>query len=120
MKTRSPAAARPKHLWSGVFPAITTQMHQDGSLDLDATARHAEALIASGVTGLVFLGSLGENQTLTARGEAAGDARDDRRGARPRAGAERRGGGGTAEAARYVRDCEKLGADGFMLMPPMI
>jgi 4-hydroxy-tetrahydrodipicolinate synthase len=25
-----------------------------------------------------------------------------------------------AEACRYVRDCEKLGADGVMLMPPMI
>jgi 4-hydroxy-tetrahydrodipicolinate synthase len=38
-----------KPLWSGVFPAITTQMHRDGSLDLDATARHAEVLIDSGV-----------------------------------------------------------------------
>ena len=55
-----------RHIWTGVFPAITTQMHKDGSLDLDATARHAEALLASGITGLIFLGSLGENQMLTA------------------------------------------------------
>ena len=41
-------------------------MHKDGSLDLDATARHAEALIGIGITGLIFLGSLGENQMLTA------------------------------------------------------
>ena len=46
--------------WSGVFPAITTQLHKDGSLNLDATAAHADALIRSGVTGLIFLGSLGE------------------------------------------------------------
>ncbi|MFN9912729.1 MAG: dihydrodipicolinate synthase family protein, partial [Pirellulaceae bacterium] len=52
--------------WQGVFPAITTQMFKDGSIDLEGTARHAEALIASGVKGLIFLGSLGENQTLTA------------------------------------------------------
>ena len=52
--------------WQGVFPAITTQMQKDGRLDLDATARHAEVLIDSGVTGLIFLGSLGENQALTA------------------------------------------------------
>lgn len=45
-----------KPFWSGVFPAITTQMHADGSLDLAATATHAEALIDSGVSGLVFLG----------------------------------------------------------------
>jgi dihydrodipicolinate synthase/N-acetylneuraminate lyase len=47
--------------WSGVFPAIATQMHKDGSLNLDATARPVEVLIASGVSGIVFLGSLGEN-----------------------------------------------------------
>ena len=38
-----------KHIWQGVFPAITTQMHKDGSLDLDATAVHVEALIKSGI-----------------------------------------------------------------------
>ena len=52
--------------WSGVFPAITTQMKRDGSLDLDATARHAGVLIKSGVSGIIFLGSLGENQVMTA------------------------------------------------------
>ena len=50
--------------WGGVFPAITTQLRSDQSLDLDATARHVEALIASGVSGIIFLGSLGENQSL--------------------------------------------------------
>src|SRR5882757_4648569 len=54
-----------KPYWSGVFPAITTQMHKDGSLDLDATISHAETLIKSGISGLIFLGSLGENQSLT-------------------------------------------------------
>jgi 4-hydroxy-tetrahydrodipicolinate synthase len=55
-----------KPYWQGVFPAITTQMHKDGSPDLAATASHAEVLIKSGISGLVFLGSLGENQSLTA------------------------------------------------------
>ena len=107
------------HLWRGVFPAITTQMHKDGALDLDATARHAEVLIASGITGLVFLGSLGENQTLT------GDEKrlvmremiDAVRGRVPVLSGVAEA--ATAEAARYVRDCEKLGADGCMVLPPM-
>ncbi len=106
--------------WTGVFPAITTQMHKDGSLNLDATARHVEVLIASGVSGIVFLGSLGENQPMT--------------------GAEKRllievmvkvvksripvlsgvAETSTAEAIRYVRDVEKLGADGVMLLPAML
>ena len=55
-----------KPYWRGVFPAITTQMKKDGALDLDATARHATALIQSGVAGVIFLGSLGENQSLSA------------------------------------------------------
>ena len=37
-----------------------------GWLNLDATADHADALIESGVTGIIFLGSLGENQSHTA------------------------------------------------------
>ena len=53
-----------KPYWSGVFPAATTQFKEDQSLDLPATARHLEALIGSGVTGLIMLGSLGENTTL--------------------------------------------------------
>ena len=55
-----------KPFWSGVFPAITTQLHKDGSLDLEGTAAHVDVLIRSGVSGLVFLGSLGENQSMTA------------------------------------------------------
>ena len=54
-----------KPYWSGVFPAITTQLKRDQSLDLPATAKHANVLIESGVTGIVFLGSLGENQALS-------------------------------------------------------
>src|SRR5215207_1481417 len=52
--------------WAGVFPAVTTQITKSGALDLAATARHVEALLASGVTGIIALGSLGENQALTA------------------------------------------------------
>jgi len=109
-----------KPYWSGVFPAITTQMHKDGSIDLDATAMHAEALIKSGVTGMIFLGSLGENQPMTG---------DEKRrvieamvkvvnGRVPvLSGVAETS---TAEAVRYVRDVEKLGADGVMLMPAML
>ena len=50
--------------WTGVFPAVTTQFKRDESLDLDGTMRHVEALLESGVQGLIMLGSLGENQPL--------------------------------------------------------
>ena len=105
--------------WTGVFPACTTQLKKDQSLDLPATARHLEALIKSGVSGLVMCGSLGENQTLL----------PDEKLAVIRCAVETAGGrvpvlsgvaeSSTAAAIRYVRDVEKLGASGVMLMPPM-
>ena len=109
-----------KPYWTGVFPAITTQLHKDGSLDLDATAVHVEALIKSGIKGMIFLGSLGENQPMNG---------DEKRrvmeamievvnGRIPvLSGVAETS---TAEAVRYVRDVEKLGADGVMLMPAML
>lgn len=109
-----------KPYWSGVFPAITTQMHEDGSLNLAATARHADALIESGVTGLVFLGSLGENQSLTApeKREVIAAMIEAVNGRVPvLCGVAETS---VAEACRLVRDGETLGLDGFMLMPPMV
>jgi len=106
--------------WAGVFPAVTTQFQKDQSLDLPASARHWETVIASGVSGLVVCGSLGENQALEA---------DEKR--KVVAEAVRIAAGripviaGVAEtstpaAIRYAKDCAKLGAAGFMVMPPMV
>ena len=109
-----------KPYWSGVFPAITTQLKRDQSLDLAATAKHADVLIESGVTGIVFLGSLGENQALSPEEkrtviEAMVEAVNGR--APVLSGVAE---SSTAAACAYVRDLERLGADGFMLMPPML
>ena len=109
-----------KPYWRGVFPAMTTQMRKDGALDLDATARHAAALIESGVAGIIFLGSLGENQSLSADEkrrviEAMVGAVNGRVPALSGVAES-----STVEARRYARDCEQLGLDGLMLMPPMV
>ncbi len=106
--------------WQGVFPAITTQLHKDGSLDIDATAAHADALIQSGVSGIVFLGSLGENQTLTGEEKRTlmGEMVKTVFGRVPVLSGVAES--SVAEAVRYARDLETLGADGYMLMPPMI
>jgi 4-hydroxy-tetrahydrodipicolinate synthase len=108
------------HRWQGVFPAATTQFHEDLSLDLAATERHLEALLESGVAGLIMCGSLGENQTLDP---------DEKRRVVEHAVKVANGRvpvlsgvaeTSTAAACRYVRDCEKLGAAGFMVMPAMV
>ena len=106
--------------WTGVFPAVVTQLHEDQSLDLESTARHFEALIESGVSGLIVCGSLGENQCLEPV---------EKRAVLKRA-IETAGGrvpvlSGVAEmsthaAIRYLHDGEQLGAAGFMIMPAMV
>jgi dihydrodipicolinate synthase/N-acetylneuraminate lyase len=106
--------------WSGVFPAVLTQMHADQSLNLEACARHFEAQLLAGVSGLIVCGSLGENQCL----------QPEEKRAVLRCAVETANGRvpvltGVAEmstrtAVQYMHDSEKLGAAGFMIMPPMV
>jgi len=106
--------------WKGVFPAATTQFRRDQTLDLDATARHLEVLMASGISGLIMLGSLGENTALEP---------EEKR--RVMEMAVKSSGGrvpvlsgvaecSTAAACRYARDMEKLGVSGLMVLPAMV
>jgi len=109
-----------KAYWQGVFPAVTTQFKKEQSLDLEATARHVEALLDSGVAGLIFLGSLGENQALRPEEkrrcmEAMVKVVNGR--VPVLSGVAE---SSTAEACRYIRDAERLGANGFMVMPAML
>ncbi len=106
--------------WHGVFPAVTTQFKKDQSLDLKATERHLEALIASGITGLIMLGSLGENTALepdekidvlkAAKAVAAGRIPVLSGVAEVT----------TARACNYAKALEDIGVDGLMIMPAMI
>jgi len=106
--------------WKGVFPAITTQFKRDQSIDLEATARHADVLIDSGVAGLIFLGSLGENQAMRPEEkrrviEAMVKAVNGR--VPVLSGVAE---SSSEEACAYARDVEKLGVDGVMVMPAML
>jgi 4-hydroxy-tetrahydrodipicolinate synthase len=109
----------PKIDWAGVFPAITTQFHKDLSLDLDATQRHLEVLIDSKISGVVVLGSLGENVTLSRPEKEAvvKSALEVAKGKIPVIS-------GVAElstesAGDFVKALEVWGADGAMVMPCM-
>src|SRR5207253_2858366 len=57
--------------WSGVFPAATTQFGTDLAVDLQATCAVLSALVRDGVHGLVLLGTVGENNSLTAEEKRA-------------------------------------------------
>jgi dihydrodipicolinate synthase/N-acetylneuraminate lyase len=106
--------------WAGVFPAATTQFDFGLQLDLPATQGVQVALVRDGVHGLVVLGTVGENNSLSA---------DEKR-AVLRATVEAVGGKvpiisgvsefTTAGAAAFARDAERIGIDGLMVLPAMV
>ena len=106
--------------WQGVMPAATTQMFPEGRINFEATAKHLEVLIASGITGLVMCGSLGENQTLEPheKREVVKLAIDVAQGRVPVLSGVAEN--STLAAATYVRDIEALGASGVMVLPAMV
>ena len=106
--------------WKGVFPAITTQFHADQSLNLEGTARHLETMIAAGIHGVVFLGTVGENTALEYH-EKLTILREMKQVVRGRIPlltgvAEYT----TALACRFAQDAEKIGLDGLMVLPAMV
>ena len=106
--------------WKGVYPAITTQFRDDESLDIAATVKHLEAMIAAGIHGVVFLGTVGENTALE-YGEKLEILREMKRAVRGRIPMLT----GVAEytsalACRFARDAEQIGVDGLMVLPAMV
>jgi 4-hydroxy-tetrahydrodipicolinate synthase len=106
--------------WSGVFPAVTTQFHADLSVDLPATQREIDALIADGIDGLIMLGTCGENNSLTAeeKRRVLQAAKEAAAGRVPvLSGVSEFT---TAAAVDHARAAEKIGIDGLMLLPAMV
>jgi 4-hydroxy-tetrahydrodipicolinate synthase len=106
--------------WKGIFPAVTTKFHADESLDLEGTAKHLDFQIRNGIHGLVTCGSLGEASTLSLEEKltVAKCALEVSAGRVPvLANISETS---TREALRYVEGANKLGVDGYMVMPSVI
>jgi len=106
--------------WSGVFPAATTQFDAALEVDLGATQRVQAALVRDGVHGLVLMGTVGEGNSLSAEEKRAvlAGAVEVAAGKVPViAGVSEFT---TATAIRFVRDAERIGASGFMVLPGMV
>ncbi|MDN8271997.1 dihydrodipicolinate synthase family protein [Acinetobacter sp. ABJ_C1_1] len=103
--------------WQGVFPAVTTKLKADFTLDEDAIRTGLERLIENGVSGVVMMGMVGENAQLspdeklrvlqiakeTVNGRVAiisGLAETN-----------------TDKAIAFAKEAEKLGIDGLMVFP---
>ncbi len=109
-----------KLAWEGVYPAVTTKFHQDGSLDVDGFIFNIKKQVEAGVDGIIIGGSLGENSTIThderielleACLQAVGQQVDVLINV-----AE----GSTTQAIALTQRAEKAGAHGIMLLPPMM
>lgn len=105
--------------WTGVFPAVTTKLKQDGGLDLDATGASIERLITNGVSGIIVLPMLGENASLKAeeRDQVILAAKEAVAGRVPLLSGLAQI--STADAGMAARHYEKLGAQGLMAFPSL-
>jgi 4-hydroxy-tetrahydrodipicolinate synthase len=102
----------------GVYPAMTTPFHEDGSIDFETLRADAHRLVDGGVDGLVPVGSTGESATLShdehievveAVVDAVGDDVPVIAGS---------GSNNTAEALSLSRRSAEAGADALLLISP--
>jgi len=106
--------------WTGVYPAVPTQFKEDLSLDIESTQNHVQVLLDNGIHGLVMLGTIGENCSLSLEEKLTvlKATLEVARGKVPvlTGVAEYT----TAGACQTVRQAEQAGVDGFMVLPAMV
>ncbi len=104
--------------WTGVIPALTTNLRPNGAVDHPAFARHCRWMVDSGCTALVCCGSLGEAATLSFD-EKIAVATTAVRAVKGRVpvvlGVAALS---TAEAVTLARAAAKAGCAGLMVLPP--
>ncbi|WP_395691272.1 4-hydroxy-tetrahydrodipicolinate synthase [Nocardioides sp.] len=111
--TSAPAAP-----FGHVLTAMATAFHDDGSVDLEGTARIATHLVEHGHDGVVVSGTTGESPTTTTEEDGAilaavKDAVGDR--ASIVAGV---GTNSTAHSVELAEQAAKIGVDGLLLVTP--
>ncbi len=103
--------------WKGVFPAVTTKLKPDYSLDLEAIRAGLERLIEAGVGGVVMMGMVGENAQLSPEEKLTllRTAKEAVQGRVPVISglAET----STGRATGFAQQAEKIGVDGLMVFP---
>lgn len=105
--------------WTGIYPAVTTKFTKDFKLDLKSCQKNIEAQIDAGVSGIVLGGTLGEASVLSPQEKdqlfcAAKEISNNRVPLILNIAEQT-----TENAVHMVKHAEKLGIDGFMLLPPM-
>ena len=105
--------------WEGVIPALTTKLTSTQELDLPLFKKNIADQVSAGVNGVVIAGSLGESSVLT----------DNEKELLVKSAIEVAAGripvifniadGSTQGALNQLKNVEKWGVQGLMLLPPM-
>ncbi len=103
--------------WRGVFPAVTTKLSADLSIDAQALATGLERLIENGVSGVVMMGMVGENAQLSPeeKRHVLEVAVRTVSGRVPVLSGVAEA--STERAAEFARQAQELGVDGLMVFP---
>lgn len=104
-------------IFSGVIPALMTPCREDRTPDFDALVRKGKALIADGMSAVVYCGSMGDWPLLTDAQRMEGVERLVKAGVPVIVGT---GAVNTALAAAHAAHAQKVGAQGLMVIPRVL
>lgn len=107
-----------KRIFTGAGVAILTPMHEDGSINYDEFKKLIDWQIANGTDAVIVCGTTGECATMTEEEhlDCIRFAKEYVNGRVPViAGA---GSNDTAFAVQMVKECEKIGVDGLLVVTP--
>ena len=105
--------------WHGILPAVLTHFNEDFSINYEETLKHVEYLLENRVSGIIALGTCGENNSLEADEKIAVLTAivDHVNGRVPViAGVSELT---TIRAVTYAKNAVNAGINGFMVLPPM-
>ncbi len=104
-------------VFRGCLPAIMTPIGDDGRPDFDAMVLHASNLVAAGMTGVVYCGSMGDWPLMTDEQRREGVARLVAAGLKVVVGT---GAQSPIIAAEHAAHAAEVGAAGLMVIPRLL
>ncbi|MCO5145150.1 MAG: dihydrodipicolinate synthase family protein [Aquamicrobium sp.] len=104
-------------IFFGCIPALMTPCKADRSPDFDALVRKGKELVAAGMSGVVYCGSMGDWPLLTDAERMEGVERLVKAGVPVIVGT---GAVNTASAAAHAAHAQKVGAQGLMVIPRLL
>lgn len=112
--------AKNNGMWHGIYPALLTPFKENDEIDFDMFIKNMQVQVDAGIKGVVIAGSLGEASTLDDE-----EIFDLLRCAKDHFPKDvpvlvNLAKSSTRKAVKFAKEVEKAGADGLMLLPPLL